>query len=64
MRRADGYLGKKPRGGGLTAGQVCAVFLAVLVVLLAMTTRAASQWSGQPAHQVLYEAVFETEDWS
>ena len=61
MRRADGYRGKKPRGG-LTAGQVCAVFLAVL--LLAMTTRAASQWSGQPAHQVLYEAVFETEDWS
>ena len=63
MRRADGYRGKKPRGG-LTAGQVCAAFLAVLVVLLARTTRAASQWSGRPANQVLYEAVFETEDWS
>ena len=45
--------GEKARGG-LTAGQVCAVFLAVLVVLLAMTTGAASQWSGQPAHRAVW----------
>lgn len=62
MRRAR-YRGRKPRGT-LSDTQVCAVCLLLLAALAAMTIGAASRWSGRPAHELLYEAVFETEDWA
>lgn len=61
MKRAR-YRGRKSRGG-LTEGQVCAAFLAILIAVLVMTMKVSSQWSGLSCTKQLYQAVFVTRDW-
>ena len=63
MKRADRrYRGTRP--GGLTPMQVGAVAMLTIFVILLMTTKANSQYCGKGVGEQLYEAVFETEDWS
>ena len=61
MKRADNYRGKR-RGGGLTAAQVGAVAIVVLIAILAMTMKASGQWTGMSAGEQLQQALFVATD--
>ena len=54
------YKGKHPRG--FTAGQVAALVLAWLIVFIAMTTHAGSEYTGKPAGQLLVETITQDPD--
>lgn len=63
MKRDDRrYRGKRP--GGLTPMQAGLAAIMVLLMILLMTTKANSQYCGKGVGEQLYEAMFETEDWS
>jgi len=56
------YKGKKPRGG-LFAEQAILLAVAVLVVIMALTIHANSQWTGMSAGEQIHQALFEAKDW-
>ena len=59
MKR-ENYKGKRK---GLTAEKAMIGFAVLFIVLTLMTTKAASEWTGQSGGELLWEAVFEAQDW-
>lgn len=60
MKR-ENYKGKRK---GLTAEKAMIGFAVLFIVLTLMTTKAASEWTGQSGAELLREAVFTEQDWS
>lgn len=54
------YKGKRPRG--FTTGQVAALLIAWLIVIVAITTHAGSEYTGKPAGQLLAETITQDPD--
>ena len=54
------YKGKRPRG--FTAAQVSALALTLLIVFIALTTHAGSEYTGKPAGQLLAETITQDPD--
>lgn len=56
------YRGKKPRRG-LTPEQVAIAAVVVIALVLLLTMRANSSWTGLSCREQLYQALLVTEDW-
>lgn len=54
------YKGKRPHG--FTAAQVAVLVMALLIVFIAMTTHAGSEYTGKPAGQLLTETITQDPD--
>ena len=47
----------------MTGEQAAVAAIAALVLILALTMKVNSQWTGKTCGRQLYEAVFTTKDW-
>ena len=56
------YRGKKPRRG-LTPEQVAIAAVVVIALVLLLTMRANSSWTGLSCREQMYQALLVTEDW-
>lgn len=54
--------GRKPRGG-LTPEQAAIAAVVVIALVLLLTMRVSSTWTGLSCREQLYQALLVTEDW-
>lgn len=56
------YRGKKPRRG-MTPEQATIAAVVVMALMLLLTMKASSTWTGLSCREQLYQALLVTEDW-